>query len=773
MASAIQNPLYGIQVGSIFTESGKHGATVLKLGLTDFDHQQSAIASMSGTSQYIYTDQMNQGSFTAAGSYGVSGLSKISGAVSGYVGNAVAKSSESLSINMNLIKWAGIEYIKFNTIKAADLLAGLQENAQAAAMHSLEAFVKLQEAKPDSEKAKKWMAEWIRASAEFYQSFGAGLVVGVLWGGWGTVKLDFAKDGSSSKWEGGGSANFSYAGPAAAVDVAATYGHTEETIGKSATAKMSYLVNGACVEADIKRWYDDLQATAEGGLTKLGKEPVSHAGAMAGPLKPPAIPKFNKPEPEKNITDLMGSINSLDGLQAYAKAAAFEKQKKAGGTDDLDAFLKSADKANDVSAIPRGAVSPDDEVIILGEDRRIDDEQINGDQFAATASVAHEMEGDKGDGGEKNPDSPDMSDYEPMGIWTMPWGQLFPWLVTGQDNRVPQNAPFRVMIQLKTLHQDFLSLARLYDRLAAAGAHLTVKGEPVDFKGIRDAFSHGASDVDEFLMQVSERPVDPAALKTKITAVMNGLRRDAKTIYKTWISTDQLRSCELGAAVLFLKVGDSTYKTVSEIQTQNNHIVAVPTAFVPEKGNYEQFSQAVKGWPFVLPGGQVGMFMCDGKQATSGFLTAWLTDPVGANTAMTSRADYRDDERAEFTPEDRTLIIFNNNYSESGPKQGVFHKYVSSGEDPNEFTLIQFHPIPFSAAKGINDWKGAALTAGMGELPGVLQDLRDELAKMKSWSFDSDWWSGKDWKDFRYTMQMRPSYIGLVDEPTTVFGSRG
>ena len=54
MANAIQNPLFGIQVGSIFTESGKHGANVLKLGLTDFVRQQSVAGSMSGTSQYIF-----------------------------------------------------------------------------------------------------------------------------------------------------------------------------------------------------------------------------------------------------------------------------------------------------------------------------------------------------------------------------------------------------------------------------------------------------------------------------------------------------------------------------------------------------------------------------------------------------------------------------------------------------------------------------------------------------------------------------------------------
>jgi len=357
MANAIQNPLYGIQVGSIFKESGKHGASVLKPGLTNFNHQPSSTASMSGTSQYIYTDQMNQGSLTAAGSYGVSGLAKISGAVAGYIGNTTAKSGNSLSINMNLIKWAGVEHIKFNEITPGELLAGLQNNAQAAARRALEAFVKLQKAdkhskdkhSKDKDSKEKLQAEWISASKAFYESFGAGLVVGVLWGGWGTVKLDFTEDNKESKWEGGGNASFSYAGAGAALDLAATYGHTEDTIGKLATAKLDYFVNGACVEADIKGWFNGLQAIATTGLSNLGKERVSQAAAMAGQLKPPKIPGFNKPEPEKQLTDLHTFVKKLPVLDA-AETWTFDASADCYRTDAVRTIRTKKVPRNHVKA---------------------------------------------------------------------------------------------------------------------------------------------------------------------------------------------------------------------------------------------------------------------------------------------------------------------------------------------------------------------------------------------------------------------------------------
>ena len=280
---------------------------------------------------------MNQGSLSCAGSYGVSGLSKISGALTAYVGNTTASSSKELCIDLSVIEWAGVEYINFNDLDASGLLAGLQSNPKIAAQNALEAFVAVYAAKKNkTPDADNLMTKWVNASNAFYENFGAGIVVGIVWGGWGTVKLVFTANADESKWEGGGTMNFSYAGEGTAVDVAATYGHTQDSIDEKAGADLTCFYNGDCVKDDTQSWFNDLNKSAQSSLDSLGKEPVSRASASTGgTVKPPSIPEFIKPKPEKKITDLFTQIDSLQGLEAYAQAAAFEKQKKDGGTERL------------------------------------------------------------------------------------------------------------------------------------------------------------------------------------------------------------------------------------------------------------------------------------------------------------------------------------------------------------------------------------------------------------------------------------------------------
>jgi hypothetical protein len=101
MANAITNPLYGLTVGSVaFGEHARFGASVLgsEVKITRFVAGASGEVSMSGSSEYVYTDQMNQGSFGLSGSYGLSGVSKISGKLSGHYGHTVANSGKTLSI---------------------------------------------------------------------------------------------------------------------------------------------------------------------------------------------------------------------------------------------------------------------------------------------------------------------------------------------------------------------------------------------------------------------------------------------------------------------------------------------------------------------------------------------------------------------------------------------------------------------------------------------------------------------------------------------------
>src|SRR5262245_54619903 len=105
MANAITNPLYALTVGSVaFGEEARFDfASVLdsKVTITRFVPGASGEVSMSGSSEYVYSDQMNQGSFGLSGSYGLSGVSKVSGKLSGYFGHTVANSGKTLSIMLD------------------------------------------------------------------------------------------------------------------------------------------------------------------------------------------------------------------------------------------------------------------------------------------------------------------------------------------------------------------------------------------------------------------------------------------------------------------------------------------------------------------------------------------------------------------------------------------------------------------------------------------------------------------------------------------------
>ena len=151
-------------------------------------------------------------------------------------------------------------------------------------------------------KAQSLIDAWVAASSTFTRRWGVGLVIGVLWGGWGSVNLKFAASSTESKWEGGGTAKFSYASDVTAVDVEATYGHSEDSIGKDAVGTVVALANGACVSAIITKWADDLQAKATASLQSLGTSPLIPSSTMTASIKSPPIPAFEKPSPSEGVT---------------------------------------------------------------------------------------------------------------------------------------------------------------------------------------------------------------------------------------------------------------------------------------------------------------------------------------------------------------------------------------------------------------------------------------------------------------------------------------
>src|SRR5688572_24368250 len=77
-SSCINNPLYGLIIGSVFDGlTGKASASVIAGSITNMISQLSGQYTMTGNSQFVYSDTMNQGSLGVSGSYGIDGASKL------------------------------------------------------------------------------------------------------------------------------------------------------------------------------------------------------------------------------------------------------------------------------------------------------------------------------------------------------------------------------------------------------------------------------------------------------------------------------------------------------------------------------------------------------------------------------------------------------------------------------------------------------------------------------------------------------------------------
>ena len=348
------------------------------------------------------------------------------------------------------------------------------------------------------------------------------------------MTLDFTSSNSEDRWKGGGSANFTYAGAAASVDVAATYGHSQSTIGSNAAATVTAHFNGACVQNLVNGWLADLQRKAAAGLSEVGKEQVTRNAALTGTVPEPKPPDLAKPNSDPKVTDKIGKISSLEGLEAYAKAAAYDKYKKDGGTKDLGGFLDEAKQpTNAGAAISKAAASRiviDDDLDDADEDstREVIDAEARFEAFAKVTDQA----ADKDDG--KPPQRPgDFSAFEPMGVWIADWSQLFPWICSAYCNDIPGDTR-RELIRLKTLQQDCITLAKLYARFAVC---VPVMGMDVNFQDVSNSFSHGAASISDFLKASGSNPGSPASIDAFIKATVGHLGSSAQAMTRSGTRT--------------------------------------------------------------------------------------------------------------------------------------------------------------------------------------------------------------------------------------------
>jgi hypothetical protein len=537
MADAITNPLYGVETGSIVdAASGRLAFSlgVLKPGLTKLVAQHSMGLSMTGNSDYIYTDTMNQGSLGVSGSYGASGVAKVAGAVTAYVGNTHSESSRTLSITLNCVKAAGVEYIDFDNLQMAQLIAGLKANVQGDLTDVLAKFTAAQSRPIDSAEVKAW----VEAVNAFTKDHGTGIVIATLWGGCAAAELKFTTGSSKDKWVYGGSAEFSYAGTGASVDVSATYGGSKQTLGENASATVNVYSNGKCVEAIATSWYNDLKDKAGRGLDAVGSAPVS-SPALSGPVTAPKAPDFVAPKKDATVASRITQIKDLNGLEAFAQASAYDDYKKGGGKKDLAGFLAEAKENNEFDALQKR---------LDAASSLLDDVPRRNLTFTTGNAAARDTPA-------ADPKAADFSEYEPMGVWIANWSQLFPWFVTGHSNAVPSDTPALEMIKLRRMQQDFLTLAKLYRRFAklqnANGSTFFVQPmtDLITFDALADSFASGAESISDFIRSNTDGKVTRSSLQQKIIDQHNRLNSHAKAIYDAWDALGFLRNAELGLGI--------------------------------------------------------------------------------------------------------------------------------------------------------------------------------------------------------------------------------
>ena len=140
----IENPLYAVTIGSyIKSYNNKFEPSVIDTSansISSMISQEDTHQRMTGTSSYVYSDRMNQGSFGISGSYGVSGLSKCEGSLSAYVGNAAANSSTSVEVTYSALSVCGIEYVDFEKLTVPQFISSLKEGCRQTALEALDCY---------------------------------------------------------------------------------------------------------------------------------------------------------------------------------------------------------------------------------------------------------------------------------------------------------------------------------------------------------------------------------------------------------------------------------------------------------------------------------------------------------------------------------------------------------------------------------------------------------------------------------------------------------
>jgi hypothetical protein len=733
------NPLYGITIGSTVSSlNGEFKAGVVTEPVSVMHSQIETYKSMSGESSYVYSDMMNQGSFGMSGSYGVAGVSKLKSSLSAYVGNSSASSSKSVNVNYNALSVAGVEYIDFGMLTASDFLASLDKATQQNAILVLDAYnAVIQEAEkldidlrnppsedsPAYQELKPYIGHWVSLSELFVQNFGDGLVVGVAWGAFGSVTMEITSESQANSWEYGGQADFSYAGVGSSVAVKATYdGSNSSNYADVKVACTSY-VSGSILVPQIDKWLDQVinKTFAELADVKV----MELAPNMTITQGAPVIPEFEKPQPSSSITSKVGEIKDLNGLQALAKASAYDRAKKTDPNLSLDDFLKQSEEPAYTEKLEelRKAVS-ENEIDTLGIIDKAS--QVPGLAKSSMNKPANTVQ-------LSSSANADLSDYVPLGVWISNWADLLPWMAQGYYNSI-EHLDGIEQLRERVMLQDFQALARLYYTADSSGITSIKRVDRtlpnIETLDIGNSFAHAAAILQENSGNVEE-----------VKKIVRGLGNSAEAIYRFWNKHPFLRDAELAFGLIrnLEENGKVISKSINSIEGGGSETSQpyslTPCPFNPEDGNYTAFTKYYKVLSLITPDEEV-----------------WAFGPEQGGLS----AIY--DHEAIFTKPGRAKYI---KFTCDNDNKVLKH------EDLN----IVLYPIPFSAAENVN-WKGMSASSNVASVSGLnqsLASLNKQLNELNAWTFSSDRWNtGWNGETYYIQKQVKKHYVGLIDEIKTV-----
>lgn len=812
------SPLDALEIGSTaMADTGTFGSRVIMPGLTHWKPLNDRYDVITANSSYLHQSNTNEASLGVSGSYGANGVAKVSVGLSAYVGRSKSDKSRSLSIDMTSLMVGGIELVDFDNLSLTGLIGGLAQNTQNELVNVLDAYREAVavgaahidengDPQPGLLETKEFRS-WVEAQERFFLHYGDAIVIGIVWGGHGGVKLTFTESADEVAWKAGGKGKFNYSTVGASVQLSAAYGHTEMSNEQQKTGRIERFSSGKCIDGVIDAWEAQLNKTLQDESKDIGQTTLqSLEGKVPDVADPPKLKEPKNPN-SNDVASKIGEIKDLQGLAAFAKASAYDAYRKEAGKNakSLAEFLADAAKDNDTSGLPSGAVSP------LGSDGSGENSRAAvlranppaaGPQVSGVRAVVTKD-------GDKTGEHLDLSAYNALGAWIVEWGQIFPWLVSAQDNSVSRtgdpetSAAIHGMLKLRTLRSDLMALSRIYDRLESE--NVRVKGHDLNFREMSNTFLSAGTRVLKFMQDHLSKlggKYPAPEVDEKIDELIKGLGPYRK-IYEVWCQTPVLREAELGFGLWILKMSSGWRpQGVKGLKDQGDlpdhgrwsKIRYENCGFDPnvDEPNFASFATEIKGWPAIMPNGEIVMFVSDPsathKEKHHGSDSEWTTwsergflsaskHQVGGFFVTEDGAVGTKEMEIDGRPfsEYWNAVVFRPNTdfpSTEKPVPGLHANTVEVHDGKYDYRCRIFaFPIPFDAADGI-EWEGTSPTPGLDDVKAQLSLLQQTLGGLKRWSFGSDDWSAADWRPEapgKSLQSLKPMYVGLVPEPPSIF----